>query len=119
MVSMIAVKVCPCDGTCFISYSLQRKWKRSTGMPQRVHGFGIDLAIAIAVGNHLAAAGEAARWCRSPRGSCPSAPCRSLRGGAHCPANDAELRHAEAAADLDVIAAREILLLVAYSHQGT
>src|SRR6266542_4104323 len=78
-----------------------------------VHDVGIDLAVAAVVGNHLAAAGEA------HVGAVIAAivllelfPVAAARWVAVNSAHEAVVRHVGAAPHLDVIAAREVELLV-------
>ena len=57
--SMISANVfCMC-AAWRVSWSDHFQWKRSTGMPHLSFTVGIELAVGVFVGDHLAAAGEA------------------------------------------------------------
>ena len=77
-----------------------------------VDALGIDLAIGILVRDHFAAAGEADVRAVILVDVVFQLLCRSPDAARTTPWNVPDLRHAEAAADLDVIAAREILVLI-------
>ena len=91
--------------------SLHLKWKRSTGMPHSVHHVRIDIAERVLVRDHFAAAGEADRRSVLLRGcTLQRLAVAFVRAGTS--RGTSPRRHAEAAAELNMVAAREILLLL-------
>ena len=109
MVSMIEVNVSCMWCTCLISCSRPLEMETQHRDAPLIHRARIDLAVRIGVGNHLAAAGEShpGAVLSADLGFQRRAVAFSLRA-----VEAADLRHVESAADLDVITAREILLLV-------
>ena len=111
MVSIMLAKVCAHVLRLFDLVLGPFEMEAEDGNAELIDLIRVDLAVGLLVGNHVAAAREADMRAILPADFVLerlSVTFMSLRDAVIA----ADLRHAEAAADLDVIAAREILVLL-------